>query len=272
MAYVELRNRTVYYERHGDFERDDRVPLVLIMGMAGSCAGWLPLQVPAFCESRPVLIFENRGVAGSQDPGSAFSTVDLARDTVELMDALEIERADFLGTFMGGMTAQELALGWPERVERLALVGTYARPDTKRRMLLEHWAELAGLDLPAEALVRDRLLWTLQDETLEQHDLIDAMTRFFLRDDTPVSADLFARQCRACIEHDAYERLADISHRTLIVCGRRDAVTPPKLHRELAALIPDSRLVTIGYGGHLVMVESAERFNQIVLQFLEDER
>ena len=57
-----------------------------------------------------------------------------------------------------------------------------------------------------------------------------------------------------------------------MVCGRHDQLTPPKLQRELADEIPDARLVTISYGAHLVMAESAERFNHIVLQFLGEER
>ncbi len=47
-------------------------------------------------------------------------------------------------------------------------------------------------------------------------------------------------------------------------------LTPPKFHHELADEIPAAHLVTIAYGAHLVMAESAERFNHAVLQFLED--
>ena len=88
---------------------------------------------------------------------------------------------------MGGMIAQELALRHPERVERLVLVGTYARADAKRRMLLAQWRELARLGVPLEVLVRDRLLWTAQDETIEQTDLIEQMIAFFNRDGAPLT-------------------------------------------------------------------------------------
>src|SRR3990172_7114579 len=97
------------------------------------------------------------------------------------------ERPDVLGAFRGGMVAQELALRHPARVERLVLVGTYARPDAKRRLLLEHWRDLAREGAPLRALVRERLLWTLQDETLEQQDLIDSMVGFVCRDEPACS-------------------------------------------------------------------------------------
>jgi pimeloyl-ACP methyl ester carboxylesterase len=121
-------------------------------------------------------------------------------------------------------------------------------------------------------MVRERLLWTLQDDTLEQQDLIDAMVEFFTRDGAPLSADVFARQCEACLHHDAADRLRRIRQKTLVICGRQDALTPPKFHRELADEIPGAHLVTFSHGAHLVMAESAESFNRTVLQFLGEGR
>ena len=57
-----------------------------------------------------------------------------------------------------------------------------------------------------------------------------------------------------------------------MICGRQDALTPPKFHRELADEIPGAHLVTIAHGAHLMMAESAESFNRSVLQFLSEGR
>ncbi len=269
MPFTSVAGRKVYYESHGDAAG---VPLLLVMGMGGSCRGWLPLQVPDFSQRRRTLIFDHRGAGGSEDPGGELTTRLMADDTAGLLDALGIGRADVLGVFMGGMVAQELALAHPGRVDRLVLVGTYARPDAKRRLLLQHWRDLARSGASIETLVRERLLWTLQDDTLEQQDLIDAMVEFFTRDGAPLSEDVFARQCEACLNHDATDRLRQIRQRTLVICGRQDALTPPKFHRELADEIQGAHLVTIAHGAHLVMAESAESFNHAVLQFLGEGR
>jgi pimeloyl-ACP methyl ester carboxylesterase len=242
------------------------------MGVGGSCRGWLPLQVPEFSQQRRTLIFDYPGVGGSEASGGPFTTADLADTTAALFDALDIERADVLGPFMGGMVAQELALRHAERVDRLVLVGTYARPDAKRLTLLRQWQDLTRMNAPVEIMVRERLLWTLQDETLEQNDLIDSMIAFFTREAAPLTPDVFVHQCNACIEHDTLDRLHDIRQRTLVICGRNDQLTPPKFHRQLADEIPDAHLVTISYGGHVVMAESAEPFNHSVLQFLQEDR
>lgn len=240
------------------------------MGVGGSSKGWLPLQVPDFSERRRTIIFDYPGVGGSEAYDAPFGVADLADTTAGLLDALDIERADVLGPFMGGMVVQELALRHPKRAARLVLVGTYARPDAKRRTLLTQWRDLAGRDLPPEIMVRERLIWTLQDDTLEQSDLIDAMVEFFTRDGAPLSPEVYAAQYEACIEHDALDRLREIRQRTLVICGRNDQLTPPKFHRQLADEIPDAHLVTIAYGGHLVMVESAEPFNRTVRDFLDE--
>lgn len=270
MALAEIFNRNVYYELHGPDISAGATPLILINGMGGSCRGWLPIQVPEFSKDRTTLIMNHRGVVGSDDPGGAFGTADLADDIAMLLDTLEIEQADVVGSFMGGMAAQELALRHRERVRKLILHGTYARPDAKRKLILEDWANLARAEISQDVLLRIRLTWTLEDRTLEQTDLIEGMLKFFEEEGSPVSQDLFARQCEACLQHDTFDRLGEITHPTLVICGRHDRLTPPTLHRELAENIPNARLVVLQYGAHLVMVESAERFNQVLLSFLDN--
>jgi len=267
MPLVTYQGRDLEYEIHGD---GDATPLLLATGTGGSFKGWLPLQVPEFSKRGRVIVFNHRGVGLSADNGKPFSTADLADDMVGLLDALKIARIDVLGAFMGGMAAQEMALRNPARVRRLVLTGTYARADAKRRMLLDHWASLAARGLAVDAMVRERMLWSLQDETLEQEDLIEGMVEYLSKGGTPVSADVFARQCTACMEHDTYDRLRHIVQETLVVSGRYDLLTPPRFHRELADEIPNARLVTVRYAAHLVMVESAERFNSAVSDFLDE--
>ncbi|MFQ5416819.1 MAG: alpha/beta fold hydrolase, partial [Myxococcota bacterium] len=212
MPTVRVGQHDVFCEVHGDAPG---VPLLLVMGMGGSCRGWLPLQIPEFSKDRRAVIFDHPGVGESDDTGEAFSTGDLADNAVQVLDGLGIARADVLGVFMGGMVAQEIALRHPDRAGRLVLTGTYARPDAKRRLLLEHWRELARGGAPIEALIRERLLWTLQDETLEQTDLIQSMIDFFNREGPPLTSEVFARQADACLAHDALDRLGDVRQATL---------------------------------------------------------
>ena len=269
MPHARLPTHAAYYEVHGEAAGP---PLLLVTGMGGSCRGWLALQVPDFAPRHRTVIYDHRGVGESGDPGGAFSSADLADDAAALLDALSIERAHVLGAFMGGMVAQELALRHPDRVDRLVLVGSWARADAKRRMLLEKWKEMVAHGNPIEVLAKERMLWTLSDETLEQTDLVHPMLQGYLRERFPLSDDTFARQCDACLEHDTQARLGEIGAPTLVLCGQQDQLAPPKFSRELATGIHGAHLVTIPGAAHLVMAEAAKRFDQVVLQFLEDER
>jgi len=207
----------------------------------------------------------------SEDPGGPFTIPEMAEDARALLDHLNIPRAHVLGGFMGGMIAQELALAHPSRIASLILVGTYARADAKRRLVLDLWKSMVELHVPAELRIKKRLIWTLGDATMEQEDLIEAMWRFYLRDDAPMDDKVFVRQAEACMAHDALERLGEISAPTLVVCGENDILTPPHLSRQLADRIKGARLVLLPNAGHLVAAELAPRFNRLVSRFLADQ-
>ena len=68
------------------------------------------------------------------------------------------------------------------------------------------------------------------------------------------------------------DRLGRLEHPTLAICGRRDLLTPTKFSRELAEAMPNARDLALAYSGHAVMAERPERFNQVVLHFLDEER
>jgi len=263
------RGFAIHYEVHGSGQR---TPLLLIMGMGGTCQGWLTVTVPDLVKAgRRIVIFDNRGAGQSEDPGGAFSTVEMAEDARALLDHLGIARAHVLGGFLGGMIGQELAIHHPARVASLILVGTYARADAKRRMVLDLWKSMVELHVPAELRIKKRLIWTLGDATLAQEDLIEAMWRFYLRDDAPMDDRVFVRQAEACIAHDALERVAEIIAPTLVVVGEGDILTPPHLARELVGRIKGSRLVTLPNAGHLVAAELAPRFNRLVNRYLAEQ-
>jgi pimeloyl-ACP methyl ester carboxylesterase len=261
------RGFEIAYEEHGG---GAGLPLVLVSGLGGSSQGWQVVTVPDLARARRCVTFDLRGAGRSEDPGGPFTTRDLAADALALLDHLGLERAHVLGAFLGGLVAQELALAAQERVASLVLVGAYARLDAKRRMLLETWKELAHYQLPPELRVRIRLLWTLHEDTLEQHDLVDQMVRFFVRDGAPVEEKLFARQVDACLAHQALPRLGQLDVPTLVVAGEDDRLTTPRLTRELANAIPGARMVLMPGVGHLAMAEAAPRFNRLVERFLAE--
>ena len=128
MPVCKSRGFDIYYETHGGGEG---LPLLMLSGGPGSCQGWNVLHTPELSQDRVNVIFDNRGTGQSGDPGGDFTTRDMALDTLAVLDEIGIERAHVLGPFIGGLAAQELALSYPERVQSLILMGTFARADAR---------------------------------------------------------------------------------------------------------------------------------------------
>src|SRR6185436_4372412 len=85
--------------------------------------GWEPV-LPELAEQFDVILFNNRGIGESDAPPGPYTVAELAADAVQVLDEAGVERAHVLGTSLGGMVAQELALAAPERVDRLVLACT----------------------------------------------------------------------------------------------------------------------------------------------------
>jgi 3-oxoadipate enol-lactonase len=103
-----------------------------------------------------LIAYDNRGWGLSSRPRGPYTVGQLAEDAVGLLDHLGILRAHLFGVSLGGMIAQEVALRWPERVDRLVLASTAGRaihtfPPAFHGRAIEAWWDLRGLVAQASA-------------------------------------------------------------------------------------------------------------------------
>ena len=99
-------------------------PILLIASLGGSMDDWQPSILKELSSNHTVIVFDTRGVGNTTTGTRQNSIQQFANDTVGLLDALKIQKADVLGFSMGGMIAQQLAVTHPEKINRLLLVGT----------------------------------------------------------------------------------------------------------------------------------------------------
>ncbi|MBM3557829.1 MAG: alpha/beta fold hydrolase, partial [Alphaproteobacteria bacterium] len=163
------------------------------------------------------------------------------------------------GLSMGGYVALEIMRQAPERVTRLALLDTSSRADTpeqtaRRRGLLE----LA--DKGQFKGVTPRLLPLLvHPARLEDKPLLRAITAMA----SAVGKDGFFRQQRAIMARvDSRPGLPKFDLPSLVLVGRRDALTPVEHAEEMAGLIPGARLAVIEHCGHMSTMEMPETVNR----------
>lgn len=227
-------------------------PLVLLPGLLCDAALWAP-QVSAL-----------RGLADPIMIGD-LTRHDSMAGMAEAVLAEAPPRFALAGLSMGGYCALEIMRRAPERVTRLALLDTSARPDTdeqraRRRGLIElaEKGEFKG--------VTPRLLPLL----IHPDRLGDeALTATVMGMAERVGKEAFLRQQKAIMGRpDSRPDLARINCPTLVLVGRQDALAPVALHEEMAAGIPGARLVIIEDSGHLATLEKPEAINAALEDWL----
>ncbi len=193
------------------------------------------------------------------------TTRDMARDLAAAMDALDIEKADVLGVSMGGMIAQYLAIDFPERVGKLVLTVTSARTNPVQTEAIMQWMEQAQAG-DHTALMESNVRLIYSDAYYQKNK---AMIPVLGKLTKPKSYDRFMVQARACLTHDAWEALPQITAPTFVIGGEQDHCLTGEASREIAARIPGAKLKMYPQWGH-GLYEEAKDFYDTVLDFLTE--
>jgi 3-oxoadipate enol-lactonase len=244
-----------------DDQAGAQAPWLVLSNSLGSDVSMWTAQVETFAASHRVLRYDTRGHGQSDAPAGPYALEQLTGDVTGLMDALDIDRADFCGLSMGGMTGIALAARHAERFGRVILSNT---------------AALIGSDAiwtPRAARARNEGMASLSDGVLSRwftpafiasQPLLLAGIRDVL---VHTSGEGYAANCEAIRDTDLREEANRIRLPVLVIAGTHDLSTTAEQGRELAASIPDARYVELD-AAHLSNIEGAEDFNQAALAFL----
>lgn len=183
-----------------------------------------------------------------------------------LLTEVPFRRFALAGLSMGGYVALEVLRLAPERVTRLALLDTTARPDTqeqtRNRLRLINLARSGKFDAIADLLVP-----TLVHDSRIGDETIGATIRAMARG---TGAKSFAHQELAIMARtDSRPSLRRIRCPTWVICGRQDAITPVDRHEELAAGIPGAVLEVIDKCGHLSSLEEPQQVSSLLRQWID---
>lgn len=256
MANADRGGVKIAYERRGSGP-----PLLMLHGLGYSGAGWGPVIEPLASRFQ-LLLVDNRGIGSSDTPPGPYSAADLAADAVAVLDDADLERADVLGISLGGMAAQELAIGWPQRVGRLVLAATtpggprsHPWPEATARLL-------AGeTDGDVRRLVAEALGPGTEEAVLDQ--ILELRAR------TAQPPQAWRAQAAASLGFDAHDRLGQIAAPTLVVHGDTDAVVDHRNAALLAERIPGARAELVAGGGHLLPWDRPQSLARLVVGFLD---
>jgi 3-oxoadipate enol-lactonase len=263
MAIAEVGGQRLYYEVHGDGE-----PLLCVAGLACDTLAWIP-QIQAFAAAHRTVIFDNRDVGQSSMAEGEYEIADMARDALALADELELDAFHLLGVSMGGAIAQEIAIQAPERVRTLTLAVTFPAGSAYARRLSEVWGERVG-QISREQHIDELMLLNHSEAFYENPDMVEFIRTAILNNAHPQPPEAFSRQLAACGRHDARDRLGGLALPTHVIAGEYDILVPVWKSKEIASLIPGSKLTVLPEAPHGLSLERAEEFNAAVLQFIRE--
>ncbi|GAA5149065.1 alpha/beta fold hydrolase [Pseudonocardia eucalypti] len=267
---------TFAYHEAGEGE-----PLLMLHGSGPGVSAWSNFQhnLPVFAEHFRTVMPDLPGFGGSALPRlDEIYPVVAARWIARLMDRLDIGSAAFVGNSMGGAVAAELARLAPERVSRMALMGSGGlsvglfAPETSEGM--------ARLFEFLQEPTRDRMISWIKtmvfDQTRITDELVDermdnAMADGVLQRTQAIFGSLFNPANRATYT-PLWTQAATIATPTLLLWGRDDRMLPYDQAHFANRALPDVELHTFARCGHWAQIERKTDFERVVLEFLTRDR
>jgi 3-oxoadipate enol-lactonase len=232
MTQITVGDININYKIQGSGE-----PLLMIMGLSFSLLDWGKKFTELLAQHYQLILFDNRDAGLTSQFPRPYSIVDMADDAAGLLDALNIPKAHVFGVSMGGAIAQQFALKYPDKLDKLILGCTMAGGKC---------SQLGDIGGVMSGQLEDLLFTPTFIQTHRQE-----LTEFFAETTLFHSkGDALQRQFQAFATHDTCDRLTDIQATTLIITGDKDVAIPRSNSDVLAVKIPNVKLEIIADAAH----------------------
>jgi len=258
MPFIEFDGARIHYR----FDGSGGGHVAVLSNSLGTNLSMWDAQVPALATRFHVLRYDTRGHGQSSVTPGPYSITQLGRDVVRLLDELEIERAHFCGLSMGGMAGMWLGIYAAPRIERLVLCDTAPKIGTP-----EIWnARIEAVRQGGMVATVDSVIqrWFTPKFIARAPDAIERTRQMILS--TPPEG--YIANCAAIRDMDQRETISRITAPTLVITGAKDPVTTPSDARYIVERVAGAQYAELD-AAHLSNIEAAERFTQVLVQFLE---
>lgn len=245
------------FVRHGD---PSGVPVLLLHPWSESL-GCFDRLLPSLPATMHALAMDQRGHGDADKPAGGYALTDFAADVEAFLDATGLRSAVLLGSSSGGYVAQQVAIGIPDRVTGLVLVGS-PRSLLGRPSFADEVERL--VDPVDRAWVERSLEWFPRF-----HDVPGWYLQDRVDDGVRAPAHVWRQALTGLTTARPPTEAGTIAAPTLIIWGGRDKLLPWEDARALAAAIPGSRLVVYQDTGHLVLWEQPDRVASDLAEFVD---
>lgn len=265
MPFVVANRVNTFYRIVGDG------PALLLIAGNGMDHTCFDEQLQAFAPHFKCIVYDLRGVGSSDITEDGYTTAEMARDALALLDAIGIDSAHVAGYSLGGAIGQEMALQAPERVRSLSLYASYDRPDPYLRLRYDILIDIVQHATPQTwALFSAFSAFGIDYINANEAGVRDEIARRAARwqgNGAPSREGLLGHY-RAILSHDTSARLTGIPCPAWIAVGTDDPVMPPSYARRLHQRIAGSTLDVFEGSPHRILNFNANAFTRKALEFL----
>ncbi|MCP4596387.1 alpha/beta hydrolase [Neptuniibacter sp.] len=248
-------------------------PVILLHGSGAGVTAWANWRnaIPMLSEFRRVLAPDLVGFGYTESPADyEYKHLDTWVDQIiRFMDALDIEKADFVGNSFGGSLSLRLAVEHPKRIGRIVLMGSGGQPFEVSPELAKLWGYKPSMEAMKEILGIMAFDQSIATDELAEMRYNATMRPGFQERFERVFPPPYQRWADAQVVSD--EDLANLDNEVLIIHGRDDRVVPVQISENLFRKIKNAQMHLFGNCGHWTQIEQTARFNSLVLQFLQED-
>ncbi len=247
--------------------RSDKPAIIFLHGVGLDKTCW-NAQVPALSSHARVITYDLLGHGDCRKPDRDLTLHDYVEQLRKVMDAAGLEKAVLVGFSFGGLTLQLFATTYPERVEKLVIMGAVYRRTPEQIAAVAGRLETAEREGP-EAIISAALArWYAPEYQAAHPEVVEATTRR-LKNNIPHEF-LTAYRIFITSDHLVTGKLEQIKVPTLVIAGELDPGSTPAMAETMASEIPDARLCIVPGARHMLPVESADAINQALIDFLNE--
>jgi 3-oxoadipate enol-lactonase len=244
---------------------DGMLPIIFLHGFPFDKSMW-ESQLEFFGSSHRVIACDIRGFGSSTDEQSSLSMDLFGDDLIQFLNVMGFEKAVVCGLSMGGYIALNAQARFPERFEALVLCDTQCISDSpevkEKRSKVIGQIETKGSNVFNTSFIKSVFH---KDSLKEKKELVEKLSEVVFSN----SKHIIAEGLRALSSRgETCTSLSQITVPTLIICGKKDEVTPLAQSESMHQAIVGSELKVIKKAGHVSNLEQPEVFNAHLQEFL----
>ena len=255
--------KKLYYEVKGNY--NSKETLVFLNGLSQSTIAW-SFITPYFEKNYKIVLLDFIFQGQSDKTGEVRDFDQHASDLLNLMDLLGLNKPILVGLSYGSLVAQHYAVNFPERLNKLILISSFANKTPFYKAIELSWEN--ALKIGGYKHLLDVMLpYVLSDQYFENplipiEILKNAKTE--LIDPIALSKLMAATAQR----NDYRQELQRINTSTLVIHGELDLLFPIYMGKEIANNVKNAKFVVIHDAGHTLNLEATETVSKHILQFI----